>query len=110
MGRSRQFQNEQHIDKLSKNIGPILNDLIVSIVCAVIETKLRLDVHENLQLLQSEPMNFFELFKQIVSNYVYNLNNQIFIEKNSKNKHLKTINIRHIANSLRTHMESSTQR
>lgn len=38
-----------------------------------------------------------------VSNYLYNLNNQIFIEKNSNNKHLNTINIRHIANSLRTH-------
>lgn len=38
-----------------------------------------------------------------VSNYFYNLNNQIFVEKKSNNKHLNTINIRHIANSLRTH-------
>lgn len=206
MDRSGQFQNEQHIDELSRNIGPILNDLIISKVCGVIETKLRLDVHENLQLLQTEPIGLFEacnsniaipihganrllalkmiqllriadvknsnlyqylsirdrvrkylshmfynlttismhdwrtygqmriLAKQkfnletvedhlptqtieqgldvleimrnihlFVSNYVYNLNNQIFIEKNSKNKHLNTINIRHIANSLRTH-------
>ncbi|CAB1331538.1 unnamed protein product [Coregonus sp. 'balchen'] len=38
-----------------------------------------------------------------VSRYLYNLNNQIFIEKTSNNKHLNTINIRHIANSIRTH-------
>lgn len=205
MGRSIQFQNDQRIEKLSKNISPILNELIISKVCGVIETKLRLDVHENL-LLQTEPMNLsktcnsnlaipicganrilamkliqlfriadvknirlprywsardrvrkylsqmfynlttismhdwrtygqmrilakqkfnletvedhlptqtieqgldvLEIMRNIhlfVSNYVYNLNNQIFIEKNSKNKHLNTINIRHIANSLRTH-------
>ena len=28
---------------------------------------------------------------------------QIFVEKSSNNKHLNTINIRHIANSIRTH-------
>ncbi|XP_055688108.1 WASH complex subunit 4 [Lutzomyia longipalpis] len=38
-----------------------------------------------------------------VAQYVYNLNNQVFIERTSANKHLNTINIRHIANSLRTH-------
>lgn len=38
-----------------------------------------------------------------VSRYSYNLNNQIFIEQSSNNKHLNTINIRHIANSIRTH-------
>lgn len=184
----------------------MVNEFIVSKVCGVIETKLRLDVHENLQLLQSDQMDLSEicnsnlaipisgankllalkliqllrladmkhsslyqylsvrdrvrkylsqmfynlttismhdwrtygqmriLAKQkfnldtvedhlptqtieqgldvleimrnihlFVSNYVYNLNNQIFIEKSSKNKHLNTINIRHIANSLRTH-------
>lgn len=40
---------------------------------------------------------------QFVSKYLYNMNNQIFIEKYSNNKHLNTINIRHIANSLRSH-------
>lgn len=206
MGRSDQLRNEQCFEKLSKNISPIVNEFIVSKVCGAIETKLRLDVHENLQLLQSEQMDLFEicnsnltiptggankllalkliqlvhsadikknslhqylsvrdrvrkylsqmfynlttismhdwrtygqmriLAKQkfnldtvedhlptqtieqgldvleimrnihlFVSNYVYNLNNQIFIEKSSKNKHLNTINIRHVANSLRTH-------
>lgn len=38
-----------------------------------------------------------------VAKYNYNLNNQIFVEKSSKNKFLNTININHIANSIRTH-------
>lgn len=38
-----------------------------------------------------------------VTKYLYNLNNQIFIEMDSNNKYLNTITIRHIANSLRTH-------
>ena len=38
-----------------------------------------------------------------VQAYVYNLNNQHFIEKHSEHKHLHTISIRHIANSIRTH-------
>lgn len=51
-------------------------------------------------------LDVLEIMRNIhlfVSRYLYNLNNQIFIEKNSNNKHLNTINIRHIANSLRTH-------
>lgn len=38
-----------------------------------------------------------------VSKYHYNLNNQIFVEKIGENKHVHTINIRHVANSIRTH-------
>lgn len=39
-----------------------------------------------------------------VSRYNYNMNNQIFIEQQSAdNKTLNTINIQHIANSIRTH-------
>lgn len=51
-------------------------------------------------------LDVLEIMRNIhhfVSKYLYNLNNQVFIEKNSNNKHLNTINIRHIANSLRTH-------
>lgn len=51
-------------------------------------------------------LDVLEIMRNIhlfVSRYLYNLNNQIFIEKTSNNKHLNTINIRHIANSLRTH-------
>lgn len=196
--------------KCSNNSRVILNEFFISKLCGLVETKLRLDVHENLQLLQTENLDPFEtcnpshmnrisisgmyrllglkiipflhettvnfgikeknyylsirdhvirylsqmfynlttitmhdwrtygqmrvfskykfhletvedhlpnqtleqgldaleIMRNIhlfVSNYVYNLNNQMFIEKNSKNKHLNTINIRHIANSLRTH-------
>ncbi|XKL60625.1 hypothetical protein PGB90_007682 [Kerria lacca] len=38
-----------------------------------------------------------------VANHFYNLNNQIFIETSSNNKHLNVINIQHTANSIRTH-------
>ncbi|CAD5123366.1 DgyrCDS11723 [Dimorphilus gyrociliatus] len=51
-------------------------------------------------------LDVLEIMRNIhvfVSSYAYNLNNQIFVEKNSNNKHLNTINIRHIANSIRTH-------
>ncbi|KAM8892117.1 WASH complex subunit 4 isoform 1-T2 [Spinachia spinachia] len=51
-------------------------------------------------------LDVLEIMRNIhvfVSRYLYNLNNQIFVEKASNNKHLNTINIRHIANSIRTH-------
>lgn len=38
-----------------------------------------------------------------VQEFTYNLNNQVFIQIGSKNKHLDTVNIRHLANSMRTH-------
>ena len=38
-----------------------------------------------------------------VADYCYNLNNQIFVERQSEAKHLNTINIHHVANSIRTH-------
>lgn len=195
-------------EKLSHDISQVLNEFFVAKLCGVIETRLRLDVHSSLQILQADTSDPFdhsllkpsnsiaiedmcrllglklismfqlnsmeldpsyrhlsirnhvskylsqmfynlttismhdwrtygqmrilakkkfhldtvedhlptqtleqgldvlEIMRNIhlfVSNYLYNLNNQIFIEKCSKNKHLNTINIRHIANSLRTH-------
>ena len=51
-------------------------------------------------------LDVLEIMRNIhvfVTRYLYNLNNQIFVERNSQNKHLNTINIRHIANSIRTH-------
>ncbi|XP_065673596.1 WASH complex subunit 4 isoform X2 [Hydra vulgaris] len=51
-------------------------------------------------------LDVLEIMRNIhvfVAKYAYNLNNQIFIERASNNKHLNTINIRHIANSIRTH-------
>lgn len=41
--------------------------------------------------------------EHFVSHYVYNLNFQIFIEQSSSNNFLNTVNIGHIANSLRRH-------
>lgn len=70
--------------------------------------KFRLNTIEDYLPTQTleQGLDVLEIMRNIhsfVSNYLYNLNNQIFIEKNSKNKHLNAINIRHIANSLRTH-------
>ena len=51
-------------------------------------------------------LDVLEIMRNIhifVSKYNYNLNNQIFVERTSNNKHLNTINVRHIANSIRTH-------
>lgn len=38
-----------------------------------------------------------------VAAYLYNLNNQFFVERNSGNKHLNVLTIRHVANSIQTH-------
>ena len=38
-----------------------------------------------------------------VSRFCYNLNNQVFVEKRSDNKHLNVLFIRHVANSIQTH-------
>lgn len=51
-------------------------------------------------------LDVLEIMRNIhvfVAKYLYNLNNQIFVEKSSNNKFLNTINIRHVANSIRTH-------
>lgn len=53
-----------------------------------------------------QSLDVLEIMRNIhvfVSRYLYNLNNQIFVERTSNNKHLNTINIRHIANSIRIH-------
>jgi WASH complex subunit 7 len=51
-------------------------------------------------------LDVLEIMRNIhvfVTRYLYNMNNQIFIERHTNNKNLNTINIRHIANSIRTH-------
>lgn len=51
-------------------------------------------------------LDVLEIMKNIhifVCRYNYNLNNQVFVEQSSKNQHLNTVNIKNIANSLRTH-------
>lgn len=63
------------------------------------------DDHLPAQTLE-QGLDVLEIMRNIhvfVSNYVYNLNQQIFVEVSSQNKHLNTINIGHVANSIRTH-------
>ncbi|RWS27195.1 WASH complex subunit 7-like protein [Leptotrombidium deliense] len=38
-----------------------------------------------------------------VCRYLYNLNNQTFVERSSENKHLNVLLIRHVSNSIQTH-------
>ena len=57
-------------------------------------------------LFSCQGLDVLEIMRNIhlfVSKYLYNLNNQIFVEFKSNNKHLNTINIKHVANSIRTH-------
>lgn len=66
---------------------------------------LTVEAHLPSQTLE-QGLDVLEIMRNIhlfVSNYLYNLNNQIFIERSSNNKFLNTINIKHIANSIRTH-------
>jgi len=51
-------------------------------------------------------LDVLEIMRNIhvfVARYNYNLNNQIFVERTSDSKYLNSINITHIANSIRTH-------
>lgn len=51
-------------------------------------------------------LDILEIMRNIhvfVEKYLYNMNNQVFVEEWSNNKHLNTINISHVANSIRTH-------
>ena len=63
------------------------------------------EVHLPGQTLE-QGVDVLEIMRNIhifVARYHYNINNQIFIEKQSESKFLNTVNIGHIANSLRTH-------
>ncbi|XP_022901254.1 WASH complex subunit 4 [Onthophagus taurus] len=64
-------------------------------------------VESNLPMQTLEQgLDVLEIMRNInifVSRYLYNLNNQVFVEEWSNNKHLNTINISHVANSIRTH-------
>lgn len=54
----------------------------------------------------SDALDILEIMRNIhifVGRYNYNMNTQIFIEKAFDQKHLNTINIHHIAQSIRTH-------
>ncbi|KAF5274542.1 hypothetical protein FQA39_LY07154 [Lamprigera yunnana] len=64
-------------------------------------------VKDNLPIQTLEQgLDVLEIMRNIhvfVVKYSYNLNNQFFIEEKSSNRHLNTINISHVANSIRTH-------
>lgn len=64
-------------------------------------------VEDNLPVQTLEQgLDVLEIMRNInvfVAKYMYNLNNQVFVEECSSNKHLNTINISHVANSIRTH-------
>ncbi|KAF2888461.1 hypothetical protein ILUMI_17712 [Ignelater luminosus] len=64
-------------------------------------------VEDNLPMQTLEQgLDVLEIMRNIhvfVGKYMYNLNNQVFVEEKSNNKHLNTINISHVANSIRTH-------
>uniref|UniRef100_A0A146KS95 WASH complex subunit 7 n=1 Tax=Lygus hesperus TaxID=30085 RepID=A0A146KS95_LYGHE len=54
----------------------------------------------------SQGLDILEIMRNIhifVSRYLYNLNNQCFVESGSNNKHLNTIKINQLANSIWTH-------
>jgi len=63
------------------------------------------EVHLPGQTLE-QGLDVLEIMRNIhifVAKYNYNINNQIFIERQSESKTLNTINIGHISNSIRTH-------
>lgn len=63
------------------------------------------EVHLPGQTLE-QGVDVLEIMRNIhvfVAEYYYNLNTQVFIERNSDGKFLNTVNPNHIANSLRTH-------
>ncbi|KAK0095726.1 hypothetical protein PV326_007599 [Microctonus aethiopoides] len=75
---------------------------------ALAKYKLGLETVQNHLPTQTleQGLDALEIMRNIhvfVSKYLYNLNTQTFIEHTSANKHLNTIGIRHIANSIRTH-------
>jgi WASH complex subunit 7 len=54
----------------------------------------------------SDNLDVLEIMRNIhifVSRYNYNMNTQIFVERAFDQKHLNSINIHHIAQSIRTH-------
>uniref|UniRef100_A0A6V7IWT1 WASH complex subunit 4 N-terminal domain-containing protein n=1 Tax=Bracon brevicornis TaxID=1563983 RepID=A0A6V7IWT1_9HYME len=75
---------------------------------ALAKHKLGLETVQNHLPTQTleQGLDALEIMRNIqvfVAKYLYNLNTQTFIEHTSANKHLNTIGIRHIANSIRTH-------
>lgn len=101
---------EHYLDDMFYNLTTVaLHDWkTYRMMHALAHYKLNLDtVHNHLPTQTLEQgLDALEIMRNIhvfVSKYLYNLNTQTFIEHTSSNKHLNTIGIRHIANSIRTH-------
>lgn len=104
------FQVEVYLDKTFYDLTTVvLHDWqIYGEMRTLAKHKFRLNIADDglpNHTLEQGP-DLLEITRNIhifVSNHFYNLNNQIFIEAASNNKHLNVINIKHTANSIRTH-------
>lgn len=101
---------EHYLDNMFYNLTTVaLHDWkTYRMMHALAHYKLNLDTVQNHLPTQTleQGLDALEIMRNIhvfVSRYLYNLNTQTFIEHTSNNKHLNTIGIRHIANSIRTH-------
>ncbi|XP_043602098.1 WASH complex subunit 4 isoform X2 [Bombus pyrosoma] len=101
---------EHYLDDMFYNLTTVaLHDWrTYRMMHALAHYKLNLDTVQNYLPTQTleQGLDALEIMRNIhvfVSKYLYNLNTQTFIEHTSNNKHLNTIGIRHIANSIRTH-------
>ncbi|KZC07226.1 PREDICTED: WASH complex subunit 7 [Dufourea novaeangliae] len=101
---------EHYLDNMFYNLTTVaLHDWrTYRMMHALAHYKLNLDTVQNHLPTQTleQGLDALEIMRNIhvfVSKYLYNLNTQTFIEHTSSNKHLNTIGIRHIANSIRTH-------
>lgn len=101
---------EHYLDDMFYNLTTVaLHDWrTYRMMHALAHYKLNLDTVQNPLPTQTleQGLDALEIMRNIhvfVSKYLYNLNTQTFIEHTSNNKHLNTIGIRHIANSIRTH-------
>ncbi|XP_076237193.1 strumpellin and WASH-interacting protein [Calliopsis andreniformis] len=101
---------EHYLDDMFYNLTTVaLHDWkTYRMMHALAHYKLNLDTVQNHLPTQTleQGLDALEIMRNIhvfVSKYLYNLNTQTFIEHTSNNKHLNTIGIRHIANSIRTH-------
>lgn len=66
------------------------------------------DIHLPCQTLEQgvDVLDIMRNIHNFVASYTYNLNTQVFIERLSSavyRKHINTINVKHVANSIRTH-------
>ena len=59
--------------------------------------------HLRLSFQGCDVLDILRNLNGFVSQHYYNINTQMFIERSSNNKFLRTTNIRHVANSIRTH-------